>query len=257
MITGKDNIIEWFKLQGKPYFSILRKGKESSGNEVYTNKDEEGENMETAEPRLRNILGLISTGDFLIYTSDSDKTSGKGRRETYFSINRNDNQAQPAAISGHTPPGFDYETMMNKAGQIAEEKFQNLMTAERLKDAQAKVVELLKENKELGNKLQAPWNKFIDAAAPYIPQVIQGFTGVPAGAISGLPHDKEVHEHHDNQNGIGELSPEQEKEMSETVGLFCVALKARYPEKWLQIIGQLTHTLHTNPDKIDMAIKFL
>jgi hypothetical protein len=257
MIQGRDNLIEWFKMQCKPYFAILRKGKEESGNVFATNKAREGENMETASHYLQQCLNIIQSGDFLIYCAEApDKTSSKGRSETFFSINLNDTQRQSApAVSGIGGPAFDYETMMQKAGEMAEKRFEELQTKAKLKEVQDKCTELAKENKDLQQKISDPWNKVINTVAPHIGAILQSTGVIPAtpavqGVVSGVDDHEDIT---DNST----MTTEQLERMNAVVNEFCSAISHQYPANWLDIVEKLTNAIKNEPAKIDMALKFL
>jgi hypothetical protein len=259
MIIGKQNLLEWFRIQNKPNFSIFRKNKEESGNVLYTNKNRESETMETALAFLDKCLGLISSGDFFIYCHATEATSSKGRSETHFSLSSSDSVAGLQSNVQHTINGingaFDYETMMKKASEIAEQKFEQLQNKKDLEDSKKKLSELEKENKELTQNLQRPWNKLLGEASPYIGSIFEQLGLKKAGMaaalpISGVAHD-EVLEDNDT------ATTDQEIRMNNAVHAFVSALANQYPDKYINIIEQLTATIKNSPEKIDMALTFL
>lgn len=252
MIHGRKNIIEWFKSNGKPYFSIFRKTNTDTGNTVFTNKEKEGETMETAAAYLEQCLSLIHSGDFFIFCWKEGGSTSKGRSETYFTLSSGELAIVPQ--QQHMVAGFaDYEKLAADSDRKAEEKFQSLMLQYEMKQLKEKAAALEKENKELNAAAAKPWNKIVGEIAPYIGNIAEqlGFKATaPIAqqlAVSGTPHDEHLH---DNAN-------EAESKMSEVAQLFLEALAQRYPDTWLTILQQLTSTLQTSPEKIDMALKFL
>ncbi|MEO5889736.1 MAG: hypothetical protein ABIQ31_05750 [Ferruginibacter sp.] len=257
MIHGRKNLLQWFKNAGKPYFSIFRKNNTESGNTVFNNKDRENETMETAAAYLEQCLSLISSGDFFIFTcKEMGSSTSKGRSETLFTLSMSETATLPAvAAIGVVNPALDYETMMVKAGEIAETKFKQLMTEHELKTLQKQVGDLTKENKELQTNLQKPFNKLMQEVHPYIGSIAQQF-GLKAAPglqlpVSGITEDETL------ENNTESLTDTETDQMNNTVQAFCEALQARYPDKWISIIAKITNTLQTSPAKIDMALNFL
>lgn len=251
MISGRKNLLQWFKMNEKPYFSIFRKNNTESGNTVYNNKSREGETMETAAAYLDQCLSLITSGDFFIFCcKEMGSSTSKGRSETFFTVSSNESAPVPAsAVTGIG--GMDYQQMLDESDKRAQAKFEQLMTAHELKNLKEKNAVLEKENKTLLTDSQKPFAMLIKEVSPHIGTIIQQF-GFGASAptqlpISGTPHDETLQDN----------ATEVEQQMSNTVNAFCEALQQRYPEQWLVIIGNLTNTLKTSPEKIDMALKFL
>lgn len=262
MIYGKQNIKQWFEMQGKPYFSIFRKGATESGNFVFTNRDKENEDITSATVFLDRCLSLLGSGDFFIFCNKDQSASSKGRSETFFSISLN--EAGPVTLQQNTQPainGFDamanHERIAAEADKIATKKFEDLMTQYELKKAKEQIAELQRDNKELQQKVSEPWNKVIETVHPYIGSIVEqmGFKRAPL-PISGIEHDNHVDEHTETI-AAPQMSQDEQQRMNETVHSFCEALHAQYPDTWLTIIEKLTSTIKRDPAKIDMALKFL
>lgn len=255
MVSGKANLAAWFKIQNKPIFAIFRRGKEDSGNPVFTNKDRESETMESANAFLDQCLSLISTGDFFVYCYTPGGSSSKGRSETHFNISMNEAPALQQNVQQHISGmngGFDYETMMNKAKEMATEQFLQLQSKAKLEAAEKELLELKKENRELNNKLQTPINKIIGELHPYIGSIAEQLGFKRPLAISGVPHDTHLEE-----NSPHEINGDQAEEMNKAVHAFCEALHELYPNEWIAIINKLTTTIKNEPGKIKMALNFL
>lgn len=264
MIRGKQNIKEWFVMQGRPYFKIYRGATDKiNGNPVFSNHDREGEDMESAKSYFEKCLSLISDGEFFMYSSDEEKKgSSRGRSETRFAISMNEvpsNLQQNVQQSINGIGGqYDYETMMQKASEMAEKKFEELQTKAKLKEVQEQLAVLAKENKELTNRINQPWNKVVETITPHIGSIMQsmGIVKPAAMPISGIPHDNHVDEHTEAV-ATPEMSQDEQQRMNAIVHSFCEALHAQYPDTWLTIIEKLTNTIKTQPSKIDMALTFL
>lgn len=258
MIIGKQKLLEWFKIQNKPNFSIFRKNKEESGNVLYSNKNRENENMETALAFLDQCLSLISSGDFFIYCHATEATSSKGRSETHFSLSSSDSlpglqqnvQHHITGING----GFDYETMMAKASEIAEQKFNQLQIKKELEETKTKLAEIQKENKELAQNLQRPWNKLLGEVHPYIGSIAEQL-GLKKSMATALPISGVAHDEILEDNTIE--GTDEETRMNNAVHAFVAALANQYPNRYINIIEQLTATIKNSPEKIDMALTFL
>ena len=257
MVSGKANLAAWFKIQNKPIFAIFRRGKEDSGNPVFTNRDRENDTMETASSFLDSCLSLISNGDFFIYCYQPGGSSSKGRSETHFNISMNEvttGNAQPQ-ISGTGGP-FDYKIMLAEAEQMATKRFKEMQTEAKLEATEKELQELKKENRDLTNKLQTPINKIIGELHPYIGSIAEQLglkKPLTAGAISGVPHDSKL----EDNTPVKELSADDIENMNHAVHAFCEALQAQYPTEWISIIQKLTATIKSDPDKITLALKFL
>ena len=256
MITGRNNLIEWFNSNGKPYFSIFRKINIENGNTVFSNRDKEDQTMETAAAKLNQYLALIHSGEFFIYATSDPKATSKGRSETYFSLSSSEiaSQAtQQPQIAGFGAPAMDYNQMLVEADKRAEDRFSRMMIDHQLKELKEKTAILEKENKELQKQADQPFNKFLGEVSPYIGSIVQNiFPGARAAQlpISGTPHDETITPHTEPGEAVSE-------EISGAVNAFCDALAERYPAEWLAIIQKLTNTIKTAPEKIDMALKFL
>lgn len=253
MIRGKDNILKWFELQNKPYYSIFRKGQEASGNFVFSNRDKEDQDISSANDSLNFSLSLISNGEYFIYCSDKKDASSKGRSETHFAISINETAAPAAAqISGTGGGAFDYETMMSKAREMATEQFEKLQLKSELANAKEKLKEVEKDNKDLQQKINAPWTKVIDQIHPYVGSIAEQLGFKKSGQafqVSALPADESLVDN--------EITPDQAENMNKVVHDFCEALQEYSPDQWLVIMARLTAAIKADPKKIEMALTFL
>lgn len=264
MISGKQNLIAWFIENKMPYFSILKLQDKLSGNVFFSNTDKEAQTFESALHDFEKALSFISTGQFICYADDQQKIGSKGRKQAEFSISFSDTTpTAPAPQISGTGGGLSYEEVERKAEQIADARFERLMDKRELQTAKEKLAETEKELNEYKRKADSRWDKVIDGIAPYIPNVISGIFPQAGPAIGNIP--KEDTEVNDNTPAV-ELTQEQMEQMSGVVNIFCEHLATRYPVKdnpepgyknWLQVLHQLTRTLQNQPEKIDMALKFL
>lgn len=261
MIQGKQNVIDWFKMQGKPYFSIFRKGEAQSTNVIFTNKDRE-DDAESAAAYLTQCLALLKTGDFFIYCHKENTPTSKGRSETFFTIPINETTAPAAtpAVSGHN---YSMEEIEAKAATIAETKFQQLMDKRELADTKKKLEEQTKEIKALKDKADAPMTAFLGSLAPYMPNIIAGIFPQQPG-IGNIPQpDSKINE---ATQPAAELTDDDQEKAGSIIQAFCTALATRYPAQenpapgymdWLQIIEKLTGVIKNSPNKIDVALTML
>lgn len=249
MINGKSNILQWFEIQQKPYFRIFRKNEKESGNYVFTNTDNENETMESGRRALDRALNLISSGEFFILANDKQAVSSKGRAETFFSISMNEVAASSAPMASVAGIGGLTEA---DAQRIAEQKFDQMMQKQKMNDMEKQLRELKNENRQLEQRANAPMTNFLTQIQPYIGTIIEAF-GIkrPVPAISGIRPDNSAID-----NEIEEPAATQE-DAEKAVGEFLQELSERYPEEWLGIINRLTAALKNDPEKIDMALKFL
>ena len=255
MISGRNNVLVWFKMQNKPYFSIFRKNESSSGNTVFNNRGRENETIETASAYLDQCLSLMHSGDFFIFCNDSaEKSASKGRAETFFTITVGESAPANVAVSVHNSNNnYSYETVLQKAEEIAAKQFEQLTAKRELDLLKQENAQLKKEIRERDNTIAKPWQKIAGDVSPYIGSILEGmgFAKKTAPlAISGHAPSAKPEENTD-------LDDAEVQRMNTAVNAFCEALKNRYPNEWLSIIEKLTATINESPGKIDMALKFL
>jgi hypothetical protein len=272
MIYGRNNLLAWFDALPETYvyFSIYRKGKIESGNAVFTNKEETNTVKPESRQKLDNYLKILGSGEFEIIANDKPMLTVKGRQEIAFTISQNEyNQTQQQPMQGigninsGVPDGYISKT---EAAEIAQKKFEELMLKKENEDLKAKVAALEKDNKEFDRKLKGPWQEVISGIAPYAGGILKsmGIIPEPLANVAGIPANKNLPNNTDmptqqpaNEAEVIELTPEQQQQATIIITDFNNSLATVFPDNWLQILQQLTHTLQTNPGKIQTAIQYL
>lgn len=253
MIYGAEKLIQWFEMQGRPYYTVYRQNKEQSGNYADTNTDNENETMESAMARLNRWMALQTSGQFFIVAHDSQKTTSKGRAETHFTLSA---VAQAVPMQQQPVQGIGSIGMvtMQEVEAKAQEMFNNLIIKHELEKLRLQVKELETQNKQLQQGSQAPIKQFLGAINPYIPNIMAGFgfkpgvNGLPQPTAGPLP----------NHTDAGTVADERGQEYYQgVVQQFCHKLGEVFPDEWADILVKLTNTLESNPDKIKMALNFL
>lgn len=252
MIKGKEPIKAYFETQGKPYFAIYYKGKVESGNSIYTNDSKGKENeiqidFEIALRKFDELLGWLSAGDYTLIVNDKPGVTQRGCNKVDFNISVSESMpGHPGSVSPGVPAitGVSLQEVEQKATQIAESKFRQMMQEKELQDLKERNKELEKENKELEKAKSEPINKFLGAISPHAPDIISGLMGRPMASapISGIKPDE-----------TGNTDLEGQKLFED----FAESLVNARPNDWKVIIQKLTSLINNDPAKFQTALNFL
>ncbi len=202
--------------------------------------EEDTANMDVnrAYESFEQDINLINNGDFELVINDIPKVSSRGGMRIDFRITLEEalsNGVRDIAVSGINGPGFSFDEMLKKATEMAEQKFEQLQAKKEADDMRKLVTDLQTELKEAKGKVDDPINKFIGALAPHAEPIIAGLMGSPTKPFVGT--------------AIGNATPSRQN--------YVTALQANRPNDWLEILGKLTNVINENPDKFEMALKFL
>lgn len=254
MVKGKKELLSYFDLQNLPYFTIYQKSEVGSGRPWATNTGEENIDVATARPVFESFVQHMAAGEYRVFLNDKNKTTEKGAicTDVRIGVAEDDkvtvHTGTPAGVAGLVPEGY---VSKQEAEQIATDKFQQMMLKHQLEDLKAKAERLERENKELSRAKAEPWDKFLVAATPHIPQLIAGIFGT--NQVAGIPANEPLP---DNAE-VGELSQEEQQLNQQVTEDFVMALYNKKPNNWRDIIKALTRMIKEDPNTFEMALTFL
>jgi hypothetical protein len=178
MITGRNDILEWFKnipvadeVEMK-YWTIYPLGK-VEGVYVAKSPQDDGLLMQDSITALAQTLKRLSYGKFtIIATPNGKKGVGKGFYKTDIEISSLEDITTTPQVSGMQQP-VNMAGYMSKedAIQMASDIVEKKLLERDMKDLQAKLSALEKENKELSKNTDGI-GRIVDLAAPYLPAIL-------------------------------------------------------------------------------------
>jgi hypothetical protein len=247
MITGKAAILQYFESIAQPYFAIFYKGQVEKGNAIFRN-DKEGDreyDFPEGKAKFENTLELLGYGDYTVVIAEKKNVTARGCSRVDFKIGIQ----EAAAPAQQQVAGIGSVSMADveaKANEIATKRFQELIDKKELVDTKAQLAEMQKEVKDYERKVNDPFNKFLNAAAPHAEHIISGLFGTKqqqaAVVLSGV-----------NADEVGEADATGQQ----IIENFIETLAAAKPDNWQAILLQLTTLIKQDPAKFETALKFL
>jgi len=178
MITGRNNILEWFKSLPSDdkkelrYWTIYPKGKTSDGWFVQKSPQDEGLTLTDSLTALQKALGLIGHGQYTIVASWATSSVGKGGYKEDVEISPLENTNSTAAVgSVQQPVNMAGYMTKDEAMNMAKDMFKQMTTEKELEDSKKLIAELQKENKELSKNTDGI-GRIVEMVAPYAPLIL-------------------------------------------------------------------------------------
>lgn len=190
MITGRNNILEWFKsipstdeVEMK-YWTIYPLGK-VEGVYIAKSPQDDGLTMQDSINALANTLKMFSHGKFTLNaTPNGKKGVGKGFYKTDIEISSLEDVNTPAAVSGvQQPVNMAGYMTKDEAMNMAKDMFKQMTTEKDLEDSKKLIAELQKENKELAKNTDGI-GRIVDLVLPYAPALLGKFMPMAAPALA-------------------------------------------------------------------------
>lgn len=200
MITGKNRVLEFVKMNNAPYWQV-RRGEGSAPIMEYNPPAPNTASIDESCTRLNTLLNMIDNGTYFIECWESAGQK-KGWFKDSFQINENGYGA-PAGISG-----FQQQSNIITPDEV-EKRIQDALNRDReareLEAIKKENEELKKRNKELQDESDSFMPRLMKRAEPYIGQLLEGFGFIPAQQpaavrISGLDTEKK----HEMANKVNE-----------------------------------------------------
>lgn len=248
MITGKKNILEWFRANKQPYFTIYRKGATASGQYVFKSDESESATPEDAVQELERCLNL-ATGVYTITAMPSAKLTSKGVFHSDIEI---PSYEQRESISG--APAAAPIVDVQGAIDAALNKYK--MEVE-LSDLRKENAELKRDNAKLekeSNPLTAQISGMLKEYAPMlIPALVGKVAGVPPVSGSPINNDHLDNEEDEEPGPVLRLTPEQSQRLGEVLYVFSQA----DPEGWLDTLEKMANKVQADPGILNSIKMFL
>lgn len=250
MVRGKDKVLDYFDVccvpsghllwkicQGrntnKIIASIVADSDSTEDDDTATKKNKvQGLSItaESSKERLNQSLSFLSPGDYVLICK-SRPGQGKGQLETFFTIP----ESEKNAVGGMQTfqGGFMTEEQVMK--RINDEK--------RLWESEREMAELKNMIKEMKSSTgDRRWDKFFDAVGPYVPQIVESFTGVPTApvGVSGFRSKSE--------GKTEEQAAQEEKEWEKEVTEF---IQTR-PSDALELFKKMVKIAKDDPSKVEL-----
>lgn len=211
MINGRDNVLHWFNALPQPvvYWKLYQQGQKSSGYASSQSSMEEGLTKADSFENLRKALSFLHYGKYSITAQDKPNSVQKGAFTDDFEIsfndnvntgnNNNNNAQQPQAMVGYISK--------DEADKIAEEKFEKLMTKQKLNDALDKIKLLEKENQELKDDNSSPLNQIAGMVLPHLMQKVAPVVPIeqPLAQVGTLHSDDNIEMTEEDQQAVNRL----------------------------------------------------
>jgi hypothetical protein len=245
MITGKQNIQQWFEATDCSYWALFNHKGTDSGNWVTRSSQEDGSTPQTALRDLAKALSLISYGKYTLAAIQKAGTlPSKGKFVTDVEISYTDTNApqqQTQAIAG--PSAINVEEAIQKA-------LQDYKLNEEVKQLKAKNAELEKENKEL--QREDPIGKLVSICGPYIPKILgleaAQVAGIHPGTMQAAPNTIQHNEVEDEYS----LTEQENQRLATVVETFMQA-----DVNWLETLEKMAAKVKADPGILKTLKMFL
>lgn len=186
MIANVKDVEEWLRINMLEWWEI--RTHDQDNRLVYVT--ESSDPLETRFSKFRDNMRLSKGGRYIIYASDKENGSKKGRYREEF--------ANLGTEQGNTPAVTGLGTIPD--GYISKREFEALKN-ELLQDIKMqKLEDELKELKARNKELEDPKEELIRQIAPYAMPIIQGFATKFFPAVAGLPAQIEVQDAKEQPN---------------------------------------------------------
>lgn len=247
MIQGKNAITSYFESVHQPYYAIFYKGQVEKGNPIFRNdKEEESQGIDFTDglSSFKSNLDLLGYGNYSLIISDKKNVTQRGGNRVDFKIEMEGPHSQQ--MGGISAIGaVTMDQVEERANIIADKRFRELMDKKELEDTRAKLKETERDLKEAREASSAPLNKFLGALSPHAETIISGIFPSKNSRIS--------------QTVISGVAPDEiaDGETNKLFEDFATALCQLRPNDWKPVLIKLTAAMKNEPEKIEMALKFL
>jgi hypothetical protein len=119
MILGADNLINWYKLNDAPYWSIRASKEKSRANCIVKSRDIEQYSIKQGEEDLTKALSLLAHGTRYFIECKESLSSSSSIRETAFDLLDN-HQAQTVSPSIGAVNHVSHDTLQNEIAKALE-----------------------------------------------------------------------------------------------------------------------------------------
>lgn len=264
MLQGKDNVVESFRLAGRPQWKLYYNVQKVSGSAPMYESDPTADLANNAD-RLNQVLAFLSPGRYNLQCK-KDLTDNTSIIQILFEIPGANNHASAIsgvtptlpAISGYTPQVFE-QIMEAKIGLLNEAHKREMLEKER--EAERKELE------ELRKKDDALPN-FLNQWGPGLVQVLMarfGGAAAPQVGLAGFTHPQQAVQFNPDQQQQG---PFVQQATEETTSNPTTEEKLTHVLQWLEkaegsqeagveLLHRMMLKAQSNPQLLPMLKTFL
>jgi hypothetical protein len=263
MIKGKQQVLEFFDQVNEAnegeyiHFSIFPKAGNSveKGNPCITTPKKESWTLSNARDLLTRWLAMQQYGNFIfVLSANETRKTARGSLRQDFSIE--ENSVGLHAVSGPSMSNEDIQKQIADGIAAALDKKER---ERELAELKKQVIELTREKKAFEKQAGDPWNKFIGAIQPYIPDLLVEQGLIPKKAVAGVPNSQAtpVHESHSDHPANDAEVAEPDAEVQQRLELVVKKFYAARPDDWLELLEMTAEAVVNNPSLADKIKIFL
>jgi len=247
MIVGKKNLLAWYMELPEDFifWSMYKKGAKDSGYHCIKGLQAENTTKTDNYDKLVKALSLFDNGSYVISVQQKAGGIVKGAAAMDFEIT----MADAASMQNNTNAniaGFNAVGMVSeeKAQQIAEQKFEQMMVKRELDELKKKCKELEAENKEYEKTSGGVWEQI---GGLVIPHIMQRFAPVVAPAMA----------HVGTIESAEPINPTEMELMQQKLGYVLQKTEELFGEAPVPFLEKLINTVEANPHFVGMIKGFV